>query len=100
MIVAEPCGQLDPQSLVSQSVGVLIGGPLVIAGKYLGSFAAKSSSCSVGSNLRRPCSRMIRQQRRLNFANLPQQRMSIRKLGGEGIRTDSQAQSMIEEGTP
>ena len=30
---AEPAGQLDPQSLVVQSIGVLIGGPSFIAGK-------------------------------------------------------------------
>ena len=30
---AERGGQLDPQSLVAQSVGVLIGSPSLIAGK-------------------------------------------------------------------
>jgi hypothetical protein len=32
-IVAELLGQLDPQSLAVQSVGVLIGSPSLIAGK-------------------------------------------------------------------
>jgi len=36
---AEPVGQLDPQSLVAQSVGVLVGSPLLIAGKLPWSFA-------------------------------------------------------------
>ena len=33
---AERGGQLDPQSLAAQSVGVLIGSPSFIAGSYLG----------------------------------------------------------------
>ncbi|MDB5348114.1 MAG: hypothetical protein JWP89_6491 [Schlesneria sp.] len=33
MILAEPVGQLDPQSLAVQSIGVLIGSPSLIAGK-------------------------------------------------------------------
>jgi hypothetical protein len=39
--LAEQSGQLDPQSLVAQSVGVLIGSPLLIAGKlpWLGKLA-------------------------------------------------------------
>jgi hypothetical protein len=39
-IKAERGGQLDPQSLAVQSIGVLIGSPLLIAGKLPGTFGS------------------------------------------------------------
>jgi hypothetical protein len=43
-IGAEQSGQLDPQSLVVQSVGVLIGSPSFIAGKLPWSFGGKAAA--------------------------------------------------------
>jgi hypothetical protein len=44
---AQPCGQLDPQPLAAQSVGVLIGSPSLIAGK-LPRYVAKSTMSDDG----------------------------------------------------
>jgi hypothetical protein len=46
---AEPCSQLDPQSLVVQCIGVLIGGPSFIAGTLNWSFAVKPYAHTVKS---------------------------------------------------
>ena len=41
-IIAEPVGQLDPQSLAAQSVGVLISSPSSIAGKLPFTFGGEA----------------------------------------------------------
>jgi hypothetical protein len=51
-IRAEPDGQLDPQSLAVQSVGMLIGRPFSIAGKLPFSFGRRSMMRRTASEIR------------------------------------------------